>query len=76
MIWRDLLTAMLPEHVLLAGILLLLGREIVTGRERGGFVSAVAVLLGALLAACWLYSIDYIGAPFFGHYSSGPDASL
>ena len=74
--WRDLLTAMLPEHVLLAGILLLLGREIVTGRDRGGFVPAVAVLLGALLAACWLNVTGYTGTPFLGHYATGPDASL
>jgi len=54
MIWQDVVTAMLPEHILLAGMLLLLGHEIVSGRERGGFLIAVATVAAAAVAACWL----------------------
>ena len=74
--WRDLATAMLSEHVLLAGILCLLGREIVTGRERGGFVTAIVTLFVALLAAAWLHTTGYAASPFPRHYSTGMDASL
>lgn len=73
--WQDVLTAMLPEHLLLAGILLLLGQEIVSGREQGGFLIAVATVAAATVAACWLSSTGYAGSPFPGHYSADPAAS-
>ncbi len=73
--WQDVLTAMLPEHLLLAGMLVLLGREIVTGRERGGFLIAVAAVAAAIIAACWLSATGYVSAPFPGHYSADPAAA-
>lgn len=73
--WQDVLTAMLPEHILLAGMLLLLGQEIVTGRERGGFLVAVAAVAAATIAACWLSATGYMGSPFVAHFSTGPAAS-
>jgi len=76
MIWRDVLTAMLPEHLLLTGMLLLLGREIAGGRERGGFGITVATVVAAALAAAWLWATDYAAAPFAGHYSLGPSAAV
>jgi len=74
--WNEVLTAMLPEHLLLVGMLLLLGLEITSGRERGGFLLAVATLAAAALAALWLASGGYAGAPFPGHYSTDPAGSL
>ncbi len=74
--WQDVLTAMLPEHVLLLGMLLLLGLEIYTGRERGGFLLAVATLVVAGLAALWLTCTGYAGAPFPGHYSINAAGAL
>jgi NADH-quinone oxidoreductase subunit N len=74
--WHDILTAMLPEHILLAGMLLLLGREIASRRERGGYLIAVAAVVAATLAAVWLAASGYVSAPFPGHYSVGPTTSL
>lgn len=73
--WQDVLTAMLPEHILLAGMLLLLAQEIVTGRERGGFLVAVATVAAATVAACWLSAQGYVNSPFPGHYSTDAAAS-
>ena len=39
--WPLILTAMLPEHLLLAGMLGILGLEIRTGRTRDGFALAL-----------------------------------
>jgi NADH-quinone oxidoreductase subunit N len=74
--WQDILTAMLPEHVLLAGMLWLLALEIGSGRERGGFVVAVATVGAAAIAALWLVSAGLASTPFPGHYSAGPAESL
>ena len=75
MIWQDVLTAMLPEHILLAGMLLLLGHEIVSGRERGGFLIAVGTVAAATIAACWLSATGYVNSPFPGHYSTDAAAA-
>ena len=75
MIWQDVVTAMLPEHILLAGMLLLLGHEIVSGRERGGFLIAVATVAAAAVAACWLSATGYTNSPFPGHYSTDAAAA-
>jgi NADH-quinone oxidoreductase subunit N len=74
--WQDVLTAMLPEHLLLAGMLWLLVLEIRSGRERGGFLPAVATVGAAAVAALWLASAGYASTPFPGHYSAGPAESL
>jgi NADH-quinone oxidoreductase subunit N len=74
--WHDVLTAMLPEHVLLAGMLLLLVAEIRRGRERGGFALALVTAILAAASALWLACTGYAGAPFPGHYVVDPAASL
>ena len=74
--WGQVLQAMLPEHVLLAGVLLLLGVEIAHGRPRDGFHLALFALVSAAAAALALHAQGYVGEPFGGHYSVGPDASL
>jgi NADH-quinone oxidoreductase subunit N len=74
--WQDVLTAMLPEHLLLVGMLLILGREIGTGRERGGFALAMLAVAAAACTAAWLAATGYESAPFAGHYSVTPGSSL
>jgi NADH-quinone oxidoreductase subunit N len=74
--WQDILTAMLPEHILLVGMLLLLGIEIRSGRERGGFLLAVTTVAAAAAAAVWLAASGYAGSPFPGHFSVGLETSL
>jgi NADH-quinone oxidoreductase subunit N len=76
MIWRDVLTAMLPEHLLLLGMLLLLGREIAGGDEHGGFGLALASVVAAMLAAVWLWTGGYAAEPFPGHFAADPTTSL
>jgi NADH:ubiquinone oxidoreductase subunit 2 (subunit N) len=67
---------MLPENVLLAGIVLLLLGEIIAGRARDGFALAATTLVVAAVAALSLHTHHYIAAPFPGHFSVGPTASL
>jgi NADH-quinone oxidoreductase subunit N len=74
--WYDVVKAMLPEHLLLAGMVILLTLEILRGRPRDGFVVAFLALAAAAAAALTLHAEGYAGAPFSGHFSVGPDASL
>ncbi|HSQ68755.1 MAG TPA: NADH-quinone oxidoreductase subunit N, partial [Steroidobacteraceae bacterium] len=71
-----LLTALLPEHLLLAGVVLLLALEIVSGRERDGFLLAFAAVAASTVAACVLYARGYAGSPFPGHFSVSTMTSL
>jgi NADH-quinone oxidoreductase subunit N len=74
--WQLILTAMLPEHLLLLGMLAILGLEIRSGRPRDGFGLAVLFTAAAAVAAFWLYATGFTGAPFLHHFSVGPVASL
>jgi NADH-quinone oxidoreductase subunit N len=74
--WQDVLTAMLPEHLLLVGMVLILGREIATGRERGGFALGIVAVAAAACAAAWLAADGYASMPFPGHYSVTAGSSL
>ena len=74
--WQLILTAMLPEHLLLVGMLAILGLEIKSGRPRDGFALAVLFTTAAAVAAFWLYATGFTGAPFLHHFSVGPVASL
>ena len=74
--WHDVLTAMLPEHLLLVGMLALLAHEVFTRRERGGYPIAILAVAGSGLAAAWLASSGYAAEPFVGHYAVDPAASL
>ena len=71
MTWTDFAAAMLPEHLLLAGIVVLLGLEIARGgAPRAAYaVSLVAVTL-ATAAAVWLALGSYDYVPFPGHFSA------
>ena len=76
MIWQTVLAAMLPEHLLLAGIVALLVLEIAEPRSRGAVVLALSATAAAALVALWLWATGYSGAPFPGHYAVGPATSL
>jgi NADH-quinone oxidoreductase subunit N len=72
---HDILLAMLPEHLLLAGILLLIVFEIVSLEVRSVVALAVAVVLAATAAAFWLATTGYTGTPFEGQFSVAPAGS-
>ena len=74
--WQAVLTAMLPEHLLLAGIVVLLCVEIASSRPRGSPALSLAALTAAVAAAAWLHFSGYVAAPFAGQYSVDPAASL
>jgi hypothetical protein len=74
--WSLILTSMLPEHLLLLGMLAILGLEIKSGRSRDGFGLAVLFVAAAAVAAFWLYATGFQGAPFLHHFSVGPSAAL
>jgi NADH-quinone oxidoreductase subunit N len=69
---RDLVVAMLPEHLLLAGIVVVIARDLLPGKPRDGFVPALAFLLLAAAAAAFLSLIWYQGSPFPGQLSVTP----
>jgi len=74
--WSLILTAMLPEHLLLLGMLAILGLEIRSGRPSDGFGFAVLFTAAAALAALWQYATGFTGAPFLHHFSVGPATAL
>jgi len=66
---QTVLTTMLPEHLLLLGIVALLVREIAAKRVAGVLALSLGTLVAATLAALWLALHGVEGAPFPGHYS-------
>ena len=68
--------AMLPEHVLLLGIVLLLGVEIVGKWSRAALVLAVAAVAAAAGVAAAMYANGFVGAPFPGQFSVTPPMML
>ena len=72
--WNIVLVGMAPEHVLLAGIVLLLVREVAAGPSRAAvWISLAAVYAGAA-AALGLGLQGYSGEPFPGQVSVGLQA--
>ena len=74
--WQTIVAAMLPEHLLLGGMVGLLALEIENARARGAFALALVATLAAAGAALWLYATGFSATPFPGHYSVGPTVSL
>jgi NADH-quinone oxidoreductase subunit N len=71
------LTAMLPEHLLLVGMVLLVGLEIAGGRGRRACLAvALVAVAAAALAACSLALQGYTATPFPGQFSVDPAALL
>ncbi len=76
MSWLAVLTALAPENVLLAGMVVLIGAEIFARHTRGALVIALVVVAAAAGAATLLFTSGYAAAPFPGHYSIAPAGSL
>ena len=66
------LTALLPEHLLLLGIVALLVWEIAAARVQGALVLSLVVVAAAAAAALALAVADYTATPFAGHLSVSP----
>jgi len=77
MSWIDSGIAMLPEHFLLAGIVILIAVEIAAPLRKQGtlLVSLLAVSFAAAVAI-WLSSTGFAFAAFAGHYSVDPATLL
>jgi len=67
--WTQVLVAMLPEHLLLAGIVLLLLLDVLSERPRGQLAVALAAVVAATLAASVLAIAGYAATPFAGQLS-------
>jgi NADH-quinone oxidoreductase subunit N len=76
MITRDVLLAMLPEHLLLLGIVLLVIVEIVGRWQRAPLYIALVFVGSAAVAAARLSFDGYAAAPFAGHFSVDPAGLL
>ena len=72
----DMLIGLLPEHLLLAGILLLLVLDIAAGRPRHPLALPLVAVGGALAASLWLAAGGYTGAPFPGQLVVDPARAL
>ena len=73
---HTVLTAMLPEHLLLLGIVLLIGLE-VAGRGRRFALAVALVCVAAAAAAAARLALDgYTAAPFAGLFSVDPATLL
>jgi NADH-quinone oxidoreductase subunit N len=70
--WSDVLLAMLPEHLLLVGIVLVILLELVSDRPRGALALTVVAVVAATAAAALLANKGYAAAPFAGHFSVNP----
>ncbi len=73
---QDVLVAMLPEHLLLLGILALLALEIANARSHGAFGLSLLSAVAAAGAALWLHLGGYAAEPFAGHFAVTPAATL
>ncbi|MBK9243335.1 MAG: NADH-quinone oxidoreductase subunit N [Burkholderiales bacterium] len=67
--WTTVLVAMSPEHLLLAGIVVLLAIDIVFERPRSHLAVSLAAVIAATLAAAALAIAGYAAAPFPGQSS-------
>ena len=74
--WVDILIAMLPENVLLAGILILLGIEIASTNRQRVLPVSIVVVGTAAAAAGWLAANGYAFIAFAGQYSVDPATLL
>lgn len=75
MIWQTVVTAMLPEHILLGGIVLLVIAPWV-GARRSTTTIALLAVCAATIAAAALRAAGYDAAAFPNQFSVTPTASL
>ncbi len=74
--WVEVLIAMAPESILLAGIVVLIALEIGGARERSALPVAFLAMIAAAAAATWLSLNGYAIEAFPGHFSVDPQALL
>ena len=67
--WTTVFVAMLPEHLLLAGIVALVFLEALGGKSRGALWLALVAVYAACAAALGLWLQGYAAAPFPGQLS-------
>ena len=73
---QTVLTAMLPEHLLLLGIVVVIGLEIAGRGRRASLAVALACVAAAAVAAAMLGLDGYAAAPFAGQFSVDPSTLL
>lgn len=73
---QTVFTAMLPEHLLLLGIVCLLVLEIIGRGRRSALIVALAAVGAAAAVAAGLSFNAYAAAPFAGHFSVDPATLL
>jgi NADH-quinone oxidoreductase subunit N len=67
--WSFMIVAMLPEHLLLTGIVVLVMLDVLDiGEKHSALVAMGAVALAALLSV-FLAIVQFEGSPFPGHFS-------
>jgi NADH-quinone oxidoreductase subunit N len=76
MSWSPIFVALLPEHLLLAGIVALVTLEIGSGKPRATLPLSVLTVAAACAAALALSLGGYAATPFPGQYSVDPAALL
>ncbi len=74
--WQILFAAMLPQHLLLAGIVVLLLAEILLPRPQGSPLLAALAVAAAAAAAFLLQRAGFQGTPFPGQYAAHPTQML
>jgi NADH-quinone oxidoreductase subunit N len=74
--WAAFAIGLLPEHFLLAGVLLLIVHAIVSRSREGAAAIALVSVGAAALAALWLGLTGFEGEPFSGQLSVSRSTSL
>ena len=74
--WMMVLTAMLPENLLLAGIVALVVLEVFAGKPKAALWLSVAAVTAACAAALGLSLEGYGAAPFPGQFVSDARTTL
>ncbi|MBL8343420.1 MAG: NADH-quinone oxidoreductase subunit N [Rubrivivax sp.] len=74
--WPAFAIGLLPEHLLLAGVLLLIVHALVARSGQGAAAIALLTVGAAALAALWLALTGFEGEPFIGQVSVSRSTSL
>ena len=69
---QDALMAMLPEHLLLGGMVVLIVMAVLGRGSRLALWVALGTVVASAAAAFWLWNAEYAAAPFAGQFSVTP----
>ncbi len=72
--WTTVIVGMMPEHLVLGGIVVLLSIDIASDKSRGLLPVAVTAVTAAALIAVLLAIVQYTASPFPGQFSVDPSA--